>query len=245
MWNSRFSRATHGGRSHMAVAVALLMCVGLVACTAAEAPSPASTTEAEAVVPLPEPAPGGDPEDVDAGTYVVTGFTVPFQITVPEGWKTFGWGVLKEEAGEWGVFVNFNGPESVPTDACQWRGAFVNVDPSPEAYVDAMAAQTSSQTTPPVEVVMGDYSGYEFDYARESDIDNTDCDVERVCLFSGLNATECGRTHEGVHERETERVLDLNGELAMIAVGQFKEVDPALTAEARAVFDSIEFESSD
>ncbi|WP_374976437.1 hypothetical protein ACEYYH_00950 [Microbacterium trichothecenolyticum] len=38
-------------------------------------------------------------------------------------------------------------------------------------------------------------------------------------------------------------MLDLNGEIAMIAVGQFKEVDPALTAEARAVFDSIDFET--
>ena len=95
MWKSRFSRATHGERSQVAVTVAVLACVGLAACTAAEAPSPASTIEAEAVAPLPEPPAGGDPEDIDAGTYVVTGFTVPFQITVPEGWKTFGWGVMK------------------------------------------------------------------------------------------------------------------------------------------------------
>jgi hypothetical protein len=36
-------------------------------------------------------------------------------------------------------------------------------------------------------------------------------------------------------------VLDVNGEFLLIGVGQFVRCDPALTDEARAVFDSIEF----
>jgi hypothetical protein len=176
----------------------------------------------------------------------VSGFTVPFQMTVPAGWQSFGWGVLKaDEAGEGQVFVNFLSPTAVPTDACRWRGTFVDVDPSPEAYAEAMAAQASTRTTDPVEVAVGEYSGFEFDYAVEDDVDFALCDEQRICLFADGGADTCTRVHGGRDERETERVLDLNGELAMIAVGQFQDVDPMLTAEARAVFDSIEFGAPD
>ena len=56
MWTSiRRSRAAHATRSRrVGVAVAVLACVGLAACTAAEAPSPASTAEADTIAPFPE-----------------------------------------------------------------------------------------------------------------------------------------------------------------------------------------------
>jgi len=41
-------------------------------------------------------------------------------------------------------------------------------------------------------------------------------------------------------------VVDLNGDRAVIAVGQSHEsMDPALIEEARAIFDSIEFVAPD
>ena len=47
-------------------------------------------------------------------------------------------------------------------------------------------------------------------------------------------------------ERATYRVVDLNGELAVIGLGQSDEsIDPALIEEARAIFDSIEFVGPD
>ncbi|WP_243398801.1 hypothetical protein [Cryobacterium zongtaii] len=233
MWtSSRRSGATHRTRSPLAgVVVALLACAGFAACTAAaETPAPAPTAETETTKPLP--ATGA----IDAGTYVVYGFTAPFEVTVPDGWESFGWGVLKD----WEVFVNFLSPGYVPTDACAWQNALVAVDPSPEAFVAAMTAQASTETTPPVEVVMGDYSGFEFDYSVESGININDCGKEHVCLWSE-QATDCTRGYSMVTERETERVLDLNGELALFAVGEFQSVTDELTEEARAVFDSIEF----
>lgn len=42
-------------------------------------------------------------------------------------------------------------------------------------------------------------------------------------------------------ERETFRVIDLNGEHAVLTAGGFRPVNPALTAEARAVFDPVAF----
>ena len=245
MWTSnRRSRNTHGARSQqVGAAVALLTCFGLAACTAAETPSPASTAEARTVAPFPESG------DLDAGTYLVTGYTVPFEITVPDGWETVdGANLFKDDPNhpeDGAVFLVFWPADYVPTDACAWQGALVQVDPTAEAFVDAMTAQTSTVSTPPVEVVVGDYSGLEFDHSVESDVDITDCDGGKFCVHSD-RAQECGRWYSDPGERETYRVVDLNGERAVIAVGQFYEsIDPALTTEARAVFDSIEFVAPD
>ena len=236
MWilNGR-SHASHRTPSRqVGVAVALLACVGLAACAVAETPLPASTADPVTVSPLPESG------ELDPGTYLVTGFTMPFEITVPDGWESGGWFLFKFPAEDTGVAVNFQVPDYVPTDACAWKGAIVEVDPSPDAFVDAMAAQTSTVTTPAVEIMLGGFAGLEFDHSVESDVDINDCDEGKICLHSD-SANNCARWHSGVTEHETYRVVDLSGERAVIAVLGTGPVDPALTEEARAVFDSIEF----
>jgi hypothetical protein len=243
MWTSnRQSRATHGGRSHpIGVAVAVLACLGLSGCTATEGPSPASTTGARTVAPFPESG------DIDAGTYLVTGYTVPFEITIPDGWVTGdGAGLAKDDPDhpdEGAVFLAFWPADYVPTDACAWQGALVEVGPSAKAFVDAMTAQTSTASTPPVEVVVGDYSGFEFDHSVEGDVDITACDGGKFCVHSEMSY-ECSRWYSTAAEHETYRVVDLNGERAVIWAGQFHEsINPELTREARAIFDSIVFRS--
>ncbi len=223
------------------LSVGLLGPVGLSACTTAEAPSPAPTTEARTVAPLPESG------DIDAGTYLVTSFTKPFEITVPDGWLTAdGDGLAKDDpdhpdAGA--VFVAWWPARYVPTDACAWQGALVEVDPSAEAFVDAMTAQTSTASTPPVEVVVGDYSGFEFDHSVEGNVDITACDGGKFCVHSEMSY-ECTRWYSSVAERETYRVVNLIGERAVVGFTTFLEsIIPELTREARAVFYSIVFKS--
>ena len=248
MWtSSRRFRAAHATRSRrVGIAVAVVACLGLTACTAVDAPSPASTAEADTVTPYPPPETGV----MDAGTYLVTGYTVPFEITVPDGWTTYdGAGLGKDDPDlpdSWNATLIFYPAQYVPTDACAWRGKLVQIDPTAEAFVDAMTAQASAVSTPPVKVEVGDYSGVEFDYAVESDVDFTDCDGGRFCVYSE-SAQDCnGRVYSREGERETYLVVDLNGERAVIALGQSDEsMDPALIEEARAVFDSIEFVQPD
>jgi hypothetical protein len=246
MWTSiRRSRAPHATRlRQVGVAVAVLACVSLTACTAAEAPSPSSTAEADTVAPFPASG------VIDAGTYLVTGYTVPFEITVPDGWETFdGSGLGKDDPDfpdTWNATVTFWDGTYVPTDACAWRGTLVQIDSTAEALVDAMTAQASSVTTPPVKVVVGDYSGFEFDYAVESDVNFPDCDLGKFCVYSDSGEDCTGRTYGREGEHETYLVVDLNGDRAVIEVGQSDEgLDPALTGEARAIFDSIEFVGPD
>ncbi len=227
--------AAHAALLHrVGAAVSLILCIGLAACTSAETPMPASTADAATVSSLPESG------ELDPGTYLVTGFTVPFEITVPDGWESGGWFVFRSVSEEAGVAVNFQASGFVPTDACAWRGAIVEVDPSPEAFAAAMAAQASTVTTPAVEITLSGFSGVEFDHAVESDIDIVECDERKICLHSDSDSN-CARWHSSVSEHETYRVVDLNGERVVIAVLTSGPVEPAVTEEARGVFDSIEF----
>lgn len=246
MWNSiRRSRAAQATRSRrVGVAVAFLACFGLAACTSTEPPSPASTAEADTIAPFPES--GEIDPGIDAGTYLVTGYPVPFEITVPDGWVTYDGESLGRDdpdlPNEYNAVLTFYPAYLVPTDACAWRGALVQVEPTAEAFVDAMTAQKSAVTTPPVEVVVGDASGFEFDYAVESGVDFTGCDYGTFCIHSD-SAEDCnGRSFKYVDSRQTFLVVDLNGERAVIAMYLSQEsIDPELTTEARAILDSIEF----
>ena len=245
MWTStRRTRAAHATRSRrVGVAVAVLACVGLAACTATEPPSPASTTEADTVAPFPE-------SGALAGTYLVTGYPVPFEITVPDGWVTYNGVELGRDdpdlPDEWNVSLTFYPATYVPTDACAWQGTLVEIDPTAEALVDAMAAQGSTVSTPAAEVTVGDYSGFEFDHAAESDVDFTACDGGRLCIRSNSAQGCTERAYTARGERATYLVVDLNGERAVIELGQSDpSIDPALIEEGRAIFDSIEFVGPD
>ncbi|WP_223253149.1 hypothetical protein [Arthrobacter sp. AFG7.2] len=215
--------------------------MGLSACTTAEAPPPAATTEAPTVAPLPESG------NLNAGSYLVTSFAENFEITVPDGWSGDGDGLTKDDPdnpGEGAVFVAWWPAPYVSTDPCAWHGALVKVDPPAKAFVDAMMAQTSTASTPPVEVMVGDYSGFEFDHSVEGDVDIAACDEGKFCIHAE-SAYQCSRWYSTQTERETYRVVDLNGQRAVVWMAQYRPpINPELTTEARGVLDSIVFKSN-
>ncbi|WP_104181828.1 hypothetical protein [Arthrobacter sp. B0490] len=250
-------KATQRSR-HLLLLVAIALVGGLGGCEYApdDASLPSAstpTTEAGTVPPQPD---GGDSSTVpplpdsgelEAGTYLVSSFTKPFEITVPGGWLSDGGEVLfkddPDHPDELAVAVVFWPTPYVPTDACAWQGNLVEVGPSAEAFVDAMTAQTSTASTTPVEVMVGDYSGFEFDHSVEGDLDITPCDRDKFCISSEFS-NECTSWYSTNEERQTFRVVDLDGQRAVIWVVQFHEsTSPELTREARAVFDSIVFTS--
>ncbi len=192
--------------------------------------------EADTISPFPQAG------DIDAGTYIVTSYPVPFEITVPDGWED----LRRREPGQGrpgsprihGTWPCFPYPIThVPTDACSWKGSLVQIDPTAEAFVDAMAAQAWTASSPAVEVMVGGYFGFEFDHAAESGDDIPNCDLGRLCVYSD-SPQECnGSTYGTGGKRETYRVIDLNGERAVIGLGQpDKSIHPALAKEARELF---------
>jgi hypothetical protein len=162
-----------------------------------------------------------------------------------------------DRPGETAVYVGWWPSDHVPTDACAWQDALVEVNPSAEAFVEALTAQKSTASTPPVKVVVGDYSGFEFDHSVEGDVDITACDSGKFCIHSEM-LYHCTRWYSTQDERETYRVVRLNGQRAMFWVAQYHPqpeptregwvafhppINPELTREARTVFDSIVFRS--
>lgn len=221
----------------LGLAAAILMCAGLGACTAADPPTSGATAPAEDAAPLPP----GD-ADLDAGTYLFDGLPVPFEITVPDGWTYVHDRVLRKDEGETeGVFLWFGRATHVPADACQWPGTLTEVAPSVKGFTDALAAQASTDTTAPAEVTVGDYRGVDFDLSVEGVGDLSECSGNKICIHS--ESGSCTRWYNSsVAQRETYRVLDLDGDRAILTVGEFdEETEAALVAEARAVFDSITF----
>ena len=165
------------------------------------------------------------PEDgyIDAGTYVVTGFTVPFEVTVPDGWRVMdGWRLKRDRPDGRGVFLTFLNPAYVPADGCAWSTSS-EVEPSVEGFVDALVAAASTTTTVPTEVMVGDYRALEFDFAVESDIDIetaaplTCASTRRHRLAHGIPRPCCSTRLPRV---------DLHGERAVLSVGQRRRCRP-------------------
>lgn len=238
------------------VAIALIGCLGGCQYESDNASLPSAsspTTEARTVPPLPE---SGDTRtvrplpksgDIDAGTYLVpiAGYKEPFQITVPDGWFALDGDSLGKDdpnhPAEWAVSLTLSPAYYVAIDACTWRGALADFGPSAKAFVDAMAAQSSTASTPPVKVMVGTYSGFEFDHSVEGNVDITACNGGKLCIHSE-DRQDCSRWYSTQNEHETYRVVDLNGKRAVVAVGHIDEsINPELMREARAVFDSIVF----
>ncbi|MGN7200391.1 hypothetical protein [Arthrobacter sp. SAFR-044] len=235
------------------LAIALIGFLGGCQYESKDVPLPSSSSpNTEAGTPPPRPDGGGTatvpplPKSgaIGAGTYLVTSFAENFEITVPDGWSADGDGLGKDDPNHpdaMGVFVGWWPSNHVPRDACKWQGSLVEVKPSAKAFVDAMMAQTSTSSTPPFEVKVGDYSGVEFDHSVEGDVDIRACDNGQFCVHSEYSNL-CTRWYSSAAERETYRVVNLNGTRAMFWVVQFHEsIHPELTSQARTVFDSIVF----
>jgi hypothetical protein len=238
------------------VTVALIGCLGGCEYESDDVSLPSASspvTEARTVPPLPESRdtrtvpPLPESGDIDAGTYLVpvAGHMEPFEITVPGGWFALDGNSLgkddPEHPAEWAVYLTLSPAYYVAQDACTWRGALADVGPSVEAFIKAMAAQSSTASTPPVKVMVGDYSGFEFDHSVEGSVDFNACDGGKLCIHA-IHTQGCSRLYSTQNEHETYRVIDLNGQRAVVAVGHIDEsINPELMREARAVFDSIVF----
>jgi hypothetical protein len=244
------------------VTIALIGCLGGCQYEPDNVPLPSTsspTTEARTVPPLPESRdtrtlpPLPESGDIDAGTYLVpiAGYKEPFQITVPDGWFALdgdGDSLGKDDPdhpAEWAVSLTLSSAKYVAMDACKWMGALSDVGPSAEAFVHAMAAQSSTASTPPAKIMVGNYAGFEFDHSVEGNVDINACNGGKLCIHS-IASPGCSRWYSTQNEHETYRVVDLNGQRAVAAVAHIDEsINPELMREARAVFDSIVFVGPD
>lgn len=222
-------------RCRIGITAALLLCAGLIGCTSTDVPQVSASDGPVGALSIPSNV------ELDPGTYLVGAFTVPFEVTVPDGWTYSSDKGLLEGRD---VFLKFDTAGFVPVDACAWSTPLTQVGPTVDEFADALAAAESTTTSAPIDVEIDGYAGVEFDLAIDADVVMDECRDSHVCIHS-VTATYCSRYfHEGLGQRETFRVIDLSGYRALMTVGQWAEdADPAMVQEARTVFDSITFVS--
>jgi hypothetical protein len=216
-------------------------------------PSPSPTATAS-----PTPTPTGPPElaagPVPAGTYVAHPFLAPnesigFQLTLPAGWEgggplgraPVGAGPTTGHEGPDGMSMGFLTITSLESDPCNWNlGADVEVGPTVDDLANALAANAGYETTVPVDVTLGGFSGKRIDIQVPAGLDLATCDDGQFWVWAvGDGQTIYAQGPEG---RFHLWILDVQGRRVLVMTHDFPGTPPDDQAELQAIVDSIQIE---
>jgi hypothetical protein len=224
----------------------------------------------ETLTPEPTLAPTPSPSawtGIPGGPFVVTNTDLPVQTTVDiasPGWSPLTGldAITKDDDG-------LDPPESVGAaflawawpagsgfdvygDPCQWSTTIPETPATtPDEIAAALAAQASSDATPPVDVTIGGYSGkaltlhvptsFEIpDATREEEF--ADCD-EAVFGFYGIEGEpEPARNAQGPGQIDELWILDVDGAIVILDAAYSPSTPADLVEEMRAMAASATFE---
>jgi hypothetical protein len=214
----------------------------------AVAPSPTALPSASNV---PAEFPYGP---MKAGTYTVAPFAGPdcsapplpgcsdvpgadslrFTVTVPDGWSGLEGTIwLAENKPPDGAGLLFGRGAWLLTDPCQnGRDPDIPVGPTVADFVDAVAKHPILDTTTPVNVTLGGYSGKYFDLQVPADISK--CDAYRPW--------EPGLYAQGPGHRWHQWVLDVGGVRVVVQSMEYAGTSAQRRAELRAMVDSLKIQ---
>jgi hypothetical protein len=218
-------------------------------------PSPSPTATA---LPTATPKPTGPvalPAGlVPAGTYVAHPFVAPndsigFRFALPGGWQGGGpsgrapVGVLPTtgQEGPNGMSMGFLTVTSLAGDPCKWKEAIdIEVGPTVDDLVTALAANPGYETTEPVDVTLGGFSGQRIDVQVPADLDLATCDDGQFWVWEvGDGQTIYAQGPEG---RFHLWILDVQGRRVIVMTHDFRGTSPDDLAELQAIVDSISIE---
>jgi hypothetical protein len=211
-----------------------------------ETAKPTQTTSPTAS-PSPVPGPSALPDGALApGTYVAHplapsngGMAVTF--TVPAGWEGFqGVGILPTTgaAGPGGMGIGLGGlVNGLYSDPCHGHER-PDVIPGPtvDDLVQAFADQSAYETTAPVSVTFGGFSGKRLDLLLPSDVDFASCDNGGFYIWDGSIYAQ------GPGNRWHLSILDVEGMRVVILAQDFEATPAQDKAELQAILDSIRIE---
>jgi hypothetical protein len=209
-------------------------------------PSPSPTaTESPTATPQPtDPAPLTD-GPMPAGRYLAHPFTgrnayIGISLTVPDGWVAFqGVGLLPTtgSSGPTGMGIGFGLVNYLYSDPCHGHAvADVAVGLSVDDLVTAFQAQSAYETSTPVDVTLGGYSGKQIDLLVPSDLDLSTCDNGEFYFWEG------GIYAQGPENRWHLWILDVEGQRIVILAQDFAATSAQDQTELRAIVDSIKIE---
>jgi hypothetical protein len=178
-----------------------------------------------------------------AGRYVAHPFDPPndsisISLTVPDGWEAFeGVGLLPTTgaSGPTGMGIGFGLVNRLYSDPCHGHAvADVAVGPTVDELVKAFQAQSRYETSTPVDVTLGGFSGKRVDLQLPSDLDLSTCNDGEFYFWEG------GIYAQGPENRWHLWILDVEGRRIVILAQDFAATSAQDQAELQAIVDSIE-----
>lgn len=231
------------------------------ASTPATSPPDAASTPTPTQIPAPTPAVLGDgplsagtyvtsfttegwttcpkPDAPDCHDPVVAE-PVRFTVTVPDGWAVLeGGGVIwlakEQSAAPSGASLGFGPGNWLYSDPCLTpendTGADIPVGPTVDDLATALAEHPLLDTTDPVDVTLGGFSGKYFDLQVPADISK--CTRSYSPMGSWVYA-------QGPSNRWHMWILDVNGQRITVQGADYATTSAQHQAELRAIVDSIQ-----
>ena len=217
--------------------------------TAQPSPTPTSSPTAAAIPPLPEGR-------LAAGTYrlrPLSSGTVTIDATVPDG----GWvggppnaigGPVGDSNGPNGVAVAFLKAQNINGDPCHWdkngsrsapQEGDIEVGPTVDDLADALAANTSYESTTPVKATLGGYSGKRLELQLVPDPSGCDTyngEGDQYFVFGGRDG---GQYAQGGANTWQVTIVDVKGTRLIAVLMAYKETSAADLSAAQGILESI------
>ena len=221
----------------------LVLALVVPACGGDPAPGAASTASASS-----GPTPLIEGLILEAGTYELR--LEPKQdlhplrvtFTVPEGWKSWAFGVVPAEGGAdapAGRGLGFWVIDEVYADPCRWTRGMVDppVGPGVDDLVATLVEQRGRYASTPTDVTLAGYAGTRIDVQVPPDIDFSDCSHSE--FHSWTNMPSGGRYHQGPGQIDRLWILDVDGDRLVVGASFFPETSPEDRAELWQIIDSV------
>lgn len=211
----------------------------------------------------PSPSPTASPRPftegvLDSGRYAIRPFPWPnddltVTFTVPDGWA-FGGSAMTPTGSPGtgapgGIAIQFIDVTTLNTDPCRWEvGDEVTPGPTVDDLIDGIRAQTTYETSEPIDVTIGGYRGKRVDIVSPPELfaggigNAPSCDGARYRLWGTAPGGEGGIYVQGPANRWQTNVLDVNGVRLVVVVQDFPGTSPADRAALDAIVESLVIE---
>ncbi len=166
--------------------------------------------------------------------------TRTFTVTVPDGWNAGGpWLSSGDNQPPSGAGTAFIRGAWLLTDPCKFGTPWIPVGPTVADFVNAVAEHPILDTTAPVDVELGGYSGKYFELQAPADISMCDSEPGGPPQY---RPWEPGIYAQGPSHRWHQWVLDVDGVRVVVQSFDYPGTSADRRAELQAIVDSIKIE---
>jgi hypothetical protein len=166
--------------------------------------------------------------------------TIRFTMTVPDGWNAGGpWLFLEDNKRPSGAGTAFIRGASLLTDPCKFGTPWIPVGPTVADFVDAVAKHPLLDTTTPVDVTLGGYSGKYFELQVPADTSICDSDPGGPPQY---RPWEPGIYAQGPSQRWHQWVLDVDSVRVVVQSFDYPGTPATRRAELQGIIDSLKIE---